>query len=402
MKKIISVLLVFAMVLGFAGCGKKEEPRESVSLTVWVGENYVDVTNEMVKAFVEANKDKADFSITVGIESESTAGDTVLTDPTAAADIYTFADDQLTKLVTGKAIQPVNDTEYITSNMGEGAVSAASKGGTLYAYPMSATNGYFLYYNKNFFTEADIQSFNTMAEKAAAANKAVGFELGNSWYTYGFFKGAGLNCVANDDNTANVCDWNNDTGVKVLQGVLDLVNSGGLVKISDSEGVQGTKDGKLVATVNGSWNEKAYQEALGDGFACAKLPSFKVDGKDVQMGSFAGYKLLGVNPYSKNVGWAMELAKFMVSEENQLKRFEAVGDGPTNTKAAQDPKVLASPTIAALAAQSAYATTQNVTGNYWTPVNTLFEIINQGGTYTDAQLKDLLNTAVEGIVAPVQ
>ena len=39
------------------------------------------------------------------------------------------------------------------------------------------------------------------------------------------------------------------------------------------------------------------------------------------MGSFSGYKLVGVNPHSANVGVAMMLADFITNEDNQNKRF---------------------------------------------------------------------------------
>ena len=37
------------------------------------------------------------------------------------------------------------------------AVAAASVNDTLYAYPMTADNGYFLYYDKNYLTEEDVR-----------------------------------------------------------------------------------------------------------------------------------------------------------------------------------------------------------------------------------------------------
>ena len=39
-------------------------------------------------------------------------------------------------------------------------------GGSLYAYPLTADNGYFLYYNKAYFSEEDIQSLERMLELA--------------------------------------------------------------------------------------------------------------------------------------------------------------------------------------------------------------------------------------------
>ena len=43
----------------------------------------------------------------------------------------------------------------------------------LYAYPMTASNGYFLYYNKEYFTEEDVKSFDRMLEIAEENDKKL-------------------------------------------------------------------------------------------------------------------------------------------------------------------------------------------------------------------------------------
>lgn len=436
MKKILALILALCMVFCLAACGNsgstsnttsntttsstttnsttsettstpddssnETAEKETVSLTVWVGDNYPAVTEQMIESFKAAHPE-VNFEITVGIESESTCKDTVLTDPTAAADVFTFADDQLNELVNAGALQEVvlNPDEIIAANS-EGAIGAASKDGKLYAYPMSASNGYFLYYDSNFFTEEDVQSLNTMVEKAAAAGKTVGMQFGadGGWYIYSFFAGAGLTMVINDDGMTNTCDWNCETGVAVAQGILDLVATGGFRADSTSNLVSGAADGSVVALVDGTWDSGAIMEAFGDGYACCKLPTFNVDGEPVQMASFAGYKLIGVNPHSANVGWAMELAAWLTNEANQTLRFEDQGDGPSNLAAAASDAVAANPAIAALAAQSQYAVVQRVGGNYWTPAASLGTILSTGNP-DGTDLMELLDTAVAGITAPV-
>ncbi len=406
MKKISVLLLVLCMVASFAfasGSSEAAAPaeKETVALTVWVGDLYVPVTEQIIENFKAANPD-VNFDITVGIESESTCKDTVLTDPEAAADVYTFADDQLLALVQGAAIQAVDDVDTVKATIGAGAVDAATIDGTLYAYPMSASNGYFMYYDKSFFTEDDVKSLNTMAEKAAAAGKKVGMQFGadGAWYLYSFFKGAGLDMAINEDNLTNHCEWACEKGEKVCQAILDLVATGGFVADSTSNLVAAAKEGSVVAFVDGTWDSVPAQEAYGDNYACVKLPTYNLAGEAVQMSSFAGYKFIGVNPYSKNVGWAMDFAQFMINEQSQILRFQANGDGPANTKAASSSEVLANPAIAALAAQSAYATVQRVGGNYWSPAATLGTILSQGNP-GGTPLAELLATAVAGITAPV-
>ena len=143
------------------------------------------------------------------------------------------------------------------------------------------------------------------------------------------------------------------------------------------------------------------QRAWGDGYAATKLPTYTVAGKQVQMSSFSGYKLLGVNQHSQFVGWSMLLAEYLTNAENQVARFEARGLGPANIEASQSDVVLAAPAIYAIAEQASYATPQRVTGNYWAPAATLGSILASGNP-DGTDLQDLLDTAVDGIVVPVE
>ena len=101
----------------------------------------------------------------------------------------------------------------------------------------------------------------------------------------------------------------------------------------------------------------------------SKLPTFTVEGEQVQMSSFAGYKLIGVNGYSKNKGDAHKLALWLTNYENQMMRYKERGFAPTNVQAAQSEEVLADPVLSALAAQRQFARTQkDVPNSYWTPM----------------------------------
>ena len=72
----------------------------------------------------------------------------VLADLEGGADVFTFADDQLAALAAAGALDPLEDPEEIRASNLPASVEAASVGDTLYAFPLTADNGYFLYYNK--------------------------------------------------------------------------------------------------------------------------------------------------------------------------------------------------------------------------------------------------------------
>ena len=401
MKKFLAMVLALAMMLTMvASCAMAEE----VSLRVWVGDNNdIEWINTVIANFQAANPDKT-YKIEVGVQTEGDCSKVVLTDPTAAADVFTFADDQFNSLYNAGALQQVViDPEAVIAANTPGSVTAATGAdGNLYAYPATADNGYFMFYNKEYFTEEDVQTLDGMMAKAAEAGKKVGFPMSNAWYFYSFFKGAGLDMTVSEDGVTNTCNWNATdtpiTGVQVVEALLAVAANPGFMEADSDPFVAGVKDGTIIAGVSGTWNANTAAEVWGDNYAATKLPTFTVNGEQVQMSSFAGFKLVGVNSYSENVGDAMDFAAFMTNEESQTLRFEMRSQGPSNINAAASDAVQANPAIAALAAQSAYADVQRVGQAYWDAAAALGKIIVNGNP-DNIELQTLLDNCVAGITA---
>ena len=372
---------------------------QDVTLTMWGAEEDQDLLREISDKFIEKYGNYGGkITINLGTQSESTAKDTVLTDPTAAADVYAFADDQLNELVKAGALQEVQlNAGDIKSRNAPASVDAATVDGKLYAYPLTADNGYFLFFYKSFFTEDDVKSLDTMMEKAAAAGKKVSMDVANGWYLYSFYAGAGLNLGLADDGVNTVCNWNEAPGADVTQAVIDICKNPGFIALKDEEFTGKLKDGTLVAGVNGTWRANDAAEVWCDNYAACKLPTYTLNGEQVQMASFSGYKLIGVNPHSANVGAAMLLADFVTNEENETLRFQQRAQGPSNTNALA---AASSPALTAVVAQSEYANLQRVGGNFWASAETLGSIcVNGNPDGKDTQT--LVDDAVAGITAPV-
>lgn len=375
-----------------------------VDLTVWAAEEDQDMVNDMLAAFAAQYPDVT-FNFSVGVESESTAKDTILTDVEAAADVFSFAGDQIKDLVNAGALQEVLlDKDAIVEAAGgedAGAVQAAMVNGTLYAYPATADNGYFMFYNKEYFTEEDVKSLDTMMDIAASNGKKVSMQLDSGWYNLSFFLGAGFSLAANDDGSTT-CDWNgtSSSGIKgtdVVQAMLDIAANPGFVSQQDAEFATAIQDGSVIAGVNGTWNAETAQAAWGDNYAATCLPTYTCAGQQVQMGSVAGYKMFGVNAHSDNAGWAMLVAEYLTNEENQLTRFELRGAGPANVNAAASDAVQSNPAIAALSLQSKYAVLDGCEGtNYWDPAEAFGAIIAAGNP-DGTDLQTLLDNLVEGV-----
>lgn len=430
-KKLVASLLLTSMVVGMlAGCGDKKEELNgtepeskgtekteevnkddavanliastdgTVELTLWCSETtaYQKVMKEIVDDF-KATYPDVDFDITIGAESEANCKDDVLADVETAADVFVFADDQLYDLVNAGALQSIDATYTYDPHIvnAESTVEAASIDGKMYAYPLTASNGYFLFYNKNVLTEEDVSSWDNLIAAAEKQGKTVGMEVSGAWFLYGFFSGAGLDMYRNEDGT-NTCNWNATdtkyTGADVATAVTELCKSEAMVNCVNEDAQAFALNGEMIADVNGTWATNGFMEAYGDGYAATKLPTLTVNGDQVQMGSFAGYKFVGVNSYSKNTGWAMLLAEYITNEESQKKIGIETGEGPSNLAAAASEEIASAPALAALAAQAEYADLQRVGDNYWDPAATLGQALVEG-TYTDVQ--KLLDDAVAGI-----
>ncbi len=405
-RTLICFMMVIFLAIAVSGCGTEQA---NVSLSIWTSADEQEIMKEMIESFQEQYEKEAQFEITISEEDEKTCRDTVLADPAGAADLYTFASDQFDNLQREHALLPITDNaEQIISDNGgpdSAAVLSSSKDGTLYAYPMVASNGYFMYYNTDYFTENDVTSFDHMLDIAAQNGKKVAMDFTSGWYIYSFFKGAGLDVEMNEDRVTNSCNWNDSsssyTGVDVANAMLAIAGHEGFLNCTDENFVNGVKDGTIIAGINGAWNASNVEEAYKEHYNAAKLPTYTLAGNQVQMHSFAGYKLLGINAHTKNPEWAMRLAAWLTNEENQLTRFRKRGEGPSNIKAAASEEVQAAPAIKALSEQSAYSHLQNVAETFWTPTFKFGTTI-AGGNRDQADIQKLLDTMTEGITSATE
>ena len=406
MKKFLKLLVSASMLLTLAACGgnDKVDAPETVTLKVWASQEDQQVTQTMIDAYVEAQKETypdTTFDITLAVVSEADAKTKYLEDPAAAADVFTFANDQLTDLYKAGALAEVTrNKDDIVARNGEGSIGAATKDGALYAYPMTADNGYFLYYNKEVIT--DPTSLDKILADANAAGKKVFMDVSNGWYIASFFLGNG-GTLGVDAEGKQTCDFNNDKGLAAAEAIKAFTADSAFITGDDAVLNSGFQDGTIVAGVSGVWNADTMKANLGDNYAATKLPTFTVGGEQVQMSSFGGYKLIGVNSQTKAeyTVFAMDLADWLTNETNQVARFEARGYGPSNTKAAASEAVQANVALAALSLQSQYAVSQNdVLGQYWAPAEA-FGTTMEAKDYS-TPMQELLDTMVTQIITPAQ
>lgn len=390
------------------GCGAAEEPAleneelQKVELVVWGAEEDTELMNQIIQSFQINYQGQADFQISFAVQGESQCKDVLLGGLEDGADVFTFADDQLNALAAAGALDPIGNADEIMDRNLSSTVEAAMVNDRLYAYPLTADNGYFLYYNKRYITEEQVKTLDGILEAAAANDKLFTMDWSSAWYVYSFFGNTGLQVGLNDDGITNYCTWNQTDGdirgIDVAQAMLQIAENPGFSSCTDEEFLDGVRDGSVIAGISGVWNSVAVEEAWGEDAGAAKLPTYSCGGSQVQMASFSGCKLIGVNAYSEHPEWASRLAEWITNEENQRLRFEMRGQGPSNIAVADSSEIRQSPAIAALLEQSAFSQLQRVGGKFWDPVSKFAENMAAGNP-SGRNLQEQLDEMAEAVSA---
>ncbi len=400
MKRMIACALAALSLCSLGGCGGKNSAGEGeVSLRVWGSQDDQQLLRQMCEDFAAANPDKK-YTFSFGVVGEGDAKKIFLDDPAAAADVFHFSNDQLSDLVSAGALAQIGGEyrERVERENGVGSVDASMIDGKLYAFPATADNGYFLYYNKQYYDEAP----DTLDDILAACNQDRKFamKLSDSWYCASFFLTAG--CSFSEDKKI---DFNSEAGLAAATAMNALCRDSRFINFGadyDSSMISGFGDGSVIAAVSGTWTaEKIAGEIGAENLGAAKLPKVKIGGEEMQMRGFAGYKLVGVNASSAFPEDAVKLAAWLTNEENQVKRFTERAAGPSNTNAAQSGAVKANVALAALSDQLQYSVSQNnVPASYWTAAEGFGTDLVRGNV-PDSELQAKLDTLVEVVNNPI-
>lgn len=422
-KKVISALLIAAMTATMvAGCGSKdaadntttsdnsaasteaagstddaaEEEAWSGTITVWSPQEDQDTgwLDQECQAFNEAHPNW-DVAFEYGVCPEGDAKANVTQDVEGAADVYMFANDNITDLVAANALSELGGSylDAVKTTNSDSIVDSVTVDGSVYGFPFT-TNTWFMYYDKSVFSEDDIKSFDTMLEKGK-----VSFPLTNSWYIQAFYVANGCTLFGDDqmDEAAGI-DFGGDKATAVTNYLVDLAKNPNFVVDADGSGISGLKNGSVNAIFSGSWDAEAVKEALGDNFAAAALPTVTIDGKEGQMMAFAGSKAIGVNPNTENPQVAMALAEFLAGSDAQKAHYEMRNVIPCNTELlnaiTDDPVVEAqNDTFDRTSITQPFVSAM---GNYWSPAENMGKAIQAGDVTHDnaAEKTEDMNTAM--------
>lgn len=357
MRKRAAALCMTAVlaVTGFAGCsGGIDGEKESVRLMVWSpSEDQSKDSGEWLQNtcedFAELHPEW-DITFVYGVADEASAAIQVAQDPEASADVFMYANYTLTIMTDANALAKFGGKyrEEIESTNSEEVLTSLIKEDNLYGVPFT-TNTWFMYYDKSVFSEEDIKNLDTMLEKGSVA-----FPFTNSWYLPAFYIGNGCTLFGDGTQEDKGVDFGGENAVEVTEYLVDLAANPNFKIDADGSGLAGLRDGSISAIFSGSWDANAVSEALGENMGVAALPTYTLNGAEKQMMSYAGSKAIGVNPYSKNMVPAVELAVYLGSAEAQLSHYNLRNVIPCNTELLKDAEVSEDPLVMA----------QNDTFNY--------------------------------------
>ncbi len=380
-KRIVSMLICGALaassVAGLTACGDK-----GLELTVWGSAAQQETLKQMVAKFEEANPETK-YNIKVGICEEDMAVSNIAPDPSAAADVFCYSNDQLVPLLRVGALAKLGGifldnvkTENSEDSVASGSIAYGTADEKVYGYPYASDNGYFMFYDKSVITDEQVGSLESIISVCETKNKKIAWAVDVPWYTAGWFFAFGCDYSVEYDYNDNYKEknieisLNNEGGINACKAMSKLTSSKAFSgKSTDNEKIiTGFTTKSTAVAVSGTWNAPQIKKILGENYGVCKLPTVNVNGQDVQLSSFKGYKLFGVNPHSGDkIVEAHKLAAFLSSEAMQAERFEKHMVGPTNNAAAN--AVKDDVTFAALNAQKQFAKEQtSVPSSFWEPL----------------------------------
>ncbi len=400
-KKVLATVLLASTAAVLASC----ESNSKEKITIWVSE--VAGVSESFKTLAEkyVADNGLNYEVNVVGVTEAESATQMLTDVSAGADIYCFAQDQFARLVQGGALAKLGTAaaSFVKENNTSDSVTAASSGSDVYAYPLTADNGYFMYYDKSVITDTShLDSLESLIDDCEKAGRKFSMEMGTSaWYLAGFFMayedGATTPlCHSNwttDSNgkfTSVDDNYNSDNGVIAAKGVQKLVKSE--MHESSSKAADFSAATKSAILVSGTWAYNDVKAALGDNMGVADLPSYTVGGKSYHLGSYSGYKLMGVKPQQDATKQSNlhKLAQYLTNYDGQMSRLKEFGWGPSNKTAQGTDEYKANPALVALSEQNKYATPQGQISGAWWDIAKVIATDLESAEETDEAIKTVL------------
>lgn len=388
--KYVKTMIYASVTVLAVSCGGVSSELPTVTLRVWGASQEQLFLADVAESF-DALYPDLNIEVELAVVGEPDVKGILLLDVPGGADVYAFPDDQLEDLVTAGAISELTQfkDDVIARNQ-EWTIDVSTLDGKLYAYPNTADNGIYMYYDTRFISAEEMGSLDSILAKAEELNSQIIIDPSGGWAMSSWFAQAG-NISWDKATRTQTIDWNNAAGLSSAIGMYNAYKTNrvqrdsGIIVTEFLENETDIAEG-IIAGISGTWTAVSIQSVLGPNYAAIKLPTFtNGNGQQQQMGSMIGAKLVGVNAFTQNPGLAHAFANYLTNYDNQLTKAITMGVGPSNLAAQADEEVQDVPSLKAIFDQAEFGILQarSVSSLYWTPA----------GAFADALITDARNHA---------
>lgn len=384
---------------------------KKVQLKVWAPTEEQAILKELCETFDGAHPEY-EIEFTYEECAEPDAYTTVSKDTAMAADVFYFANDQLSNLVEGGYIMELSSViqERVEAALDPAAVESCKVDGKLYSIPFTA-NVWYLFYNTSMFTAEEVTDLDVMmAKDIPGCDYNFSIPLNNGWYINGFFLGGGCTLFGPNGDDPTACDWASDRGVAIVNYLNKLQATNKLYKDNGNADTIGLlADGKCASFCTGSWKALDIKEALGENYGAVKLPKFTYEYNGQKethdITPFGDYKSIGVKRDTAYPAEAALLAEFLTGDYAQEVRLKARSISPTYKTIMEMADTYGDPAVTAGVAQTSTVIARPTIpqlANYWSPAATIGACVcgkNEKVTTDDATTLEFLQSIVDMITA---
>ncbi|MBE6143310.1 MAG: extracellular solute-binding protein [Erysipelotrichaceae bacterium] len=364
-KKLLISAAVLASCVSLSACGgnsssegpaggSQNGPTTARTIKVAVGKESAEFYTKVLADYA-ANTPGFIHKIEVVAADTGAAADNVISDPEAAADIFTVAHDNIGKLIEANCVLPLTNEALVAQVEGDNPQSFldviySKLDGVDYVYAAPyISQALVLMYNKSKVTAEQAKTFEGLME-AAVANKSEAVSVtGTDGFNFSFVT---LSRKASDGSTTaklykdgvkNDCYFQGDDTVAAVRWAQDFFGSDNGGHFPSSAGWESdAMNNKVISVIGGAWQFKAFEDAVGSTNAgYTVLPTFTVDADDVegtsipegtkfQAGSFVDCKCLMLNAYSDEDMYDTycDIITYLSSKDIQNKSFKEANNLP--------------------------------------------------------------------------
>ena len=218
MKRNLVKLMAFALasvsVASLASCGETQQPgQKQVEINVWATAAEEAVINKVVANYNEGRPADEQFKVKFTPVAEGDCGVTLSKDPTVdgAPALFLCADDHIADLTSKNIIAELKGArrEKIEAENTDVAVLGVTQNGSVWGYPVTSDNGYFMWYDKSQVDANTVGNLEAAADPRYTEHVSIGGAA--------FVKQSAFACV--QSQTAEGRYW--DIGKAIGQAYID-------------------------------------------------------------------------------------------------------------------------------------------------------------------------------------